>query len=88
MVGYKGSIKLAMRDELLGRFQTAGVQEGDILSPEWLHHEYLPSLTAKEERIFEEVIGEMITEGLIEYCGGVKPTYRLTKKGLLFLVSR
>lgn len=54
MVGYKGSIKMAIKDELLGRLQTTGAKEGAVLSPEWLHNFYLPSLTTKEEIFFAE----------------------------------
>jgi len=77
----KESIKLAIKDELLGRFREANAKAGDVLSPEWLHNEFLPTLSAKEEKALEEVVAEMITEGIIAYVGGAKPTYKLTKKG-------
>lgn len=78
---HKESIKLAIKDELLGRFRLSGAQRGDILSPEWLHDIYLPTLSAKEEKAFEEVISEMIVDGIIDYVNERKPSYRLTKKG-------
>jgi len=78
---HKESIKLAIKDELIGRFRTTNAREGDMLSPEWLHDVYLPTLSAKEERSFEEVISEMIVDGIICYESDRKPTYRLTKKG-------
>ena len=76
------AIKLAIRNELLGKFKSEKSKEGDILSRNWLYNDFLPSLTAKEEKALEEIIREMINEGLIEYISGVKPTYRLTKKGV------
>ena len=78
---HKESIKLAIKDELLGRFRIFKARKGDMLSPEWLHDVYLPTLNAKEEKAFEEVISEMIVDGIIEYVGSRKPSYSLTKKG-------
>ena len=77
----KEAIKLAIKDELLGRFRAANAREGDNLSPAWLHNEFLPTLSTKEEKALEEAVAEMIAEGIIEYVGGAKPTYKLTKKG-------
>lgn len=81
MAGYTDSIKASIRDELLSKFESTGAKAGDILAPQWLYDDYLPSLSNKEEKVFEGVIGEMIKEGLIENTGGPKPTYRLTAKG-------
>lgn len=78
---HKEAIKLAIKDELIGRFRTTNAREGDMLSPEWLHEVYLPTLGAKEEKAFEEVISEMIFDGIIEYVNDRKPSYRFTKKG-------
>lgn len=78
---HKESIKLAIKDELLGKFRISNARQGDILSPEWLHDVYLPTLSAKEEKAFEEVIGELIFDGIIEYVSTRKPSYKLTKKG-------
>lgn len=78
---HKESIKLAIKDELIGRFRATNALEGDMLSPGWLHDVYLPTLGAKEEKAFEEVISEMIFDGIIEYVHDRKPSYRLTKKG-------
>lgn len=77
----KEAVKMAIKDELLGRFRAGNAKAGDTLSPQWLHNDYLPTLSAKEEQALEEVIAEMISEGIIEYVGGAKPTYKLTKKG-------
>ena len=85
MSGYKESIKASIRDELLSKLKASGGREGDLLAPQWLYNEYLPSLSTKEEKVFEEVIGEMIKEGLVEYTGGPKPTYKLTNKGATVL---
>lgn len=78
---HKESIKLAIKDELIGRFKSSNARKGDILSPEWLHNDYLPTLSTKEANVFEKVIIEMIFDGIIEYVSDRKPTYRLTKKG-------
>jgi hypothetical protein len=81
MGGHKESIKSAIKDELIGRFRSSNARQGDILSPEWLHDIYLPTLSAKEAGAFEAVITEMIFDGIIEYVSDRKPSYRLTKKG-------
>ncbi|MEN8257588.1 MAG: hypothetical protein ABFS09_06970 [Thermodesulfobacteriota bacterium] len=78
---HKEAIKLAIKDELLGKFKAAKAGEGDMLSPEWLNKVYMPTLSAKEVMACEEIISEMITEGIIEYVGGRSPSYKLTKKG-------
>lgn len=78
---HREAIKLAIKDELLGRFRSGTAVEGATLSTEWLYNDFLPSLDQKEESALEEVIGEMIAEGLIEHVITPKPTYRLTKKG-------
>ncbi|HBI16520.1 MAG TPA: hypothetical protein DDY20_13610 [Desulfobulbaceae bacterium] len=80
-MGWKEKIKFAIKDKLMGRFRNTGAKAGDILSPEWLYNEYLTTLSPKEERILEEAVNEMIHQGLLEYAGGRKPSYRLTKKG-------
>ena len=78
---HKESIRLAIKDELIGRFKSSNARKGDILSPEWLYNDYLPTLSKKEANAFESVIVEMIFDGIIEYVSDRKPTYRLTKKG-------
>jgi len=77
----KERIKQAIRDELLGRFFSRNAQEGDTLAEDWLHEEFMPSLSKKEEQALEEVLAEMIAEGLIEHVHGRRPTFRLTAKG-------
>ena len=81
MSKHKESIKSAIKDELIGRFRFSNARKGDILSTEWLHNVYLPTLSAKEARAFEAVITEMIFDGIIEYVSDRKPSYKLTKKG-------
>lgn len=80
-MSWKEEIKLAIKDELMGRFRNTGAKAGDILSPEWLYNEYLLTLSPREEKILEEAVNELIREGLLEYAGGRKPSYRLTMKG-------
>lgn len=80
-MGGKDEIKFAIKNELMGRFRRAGAHAGDILSPEWLYNEYLPTLSPREEKILEKAVNELIREGLLEYAGGRKPSYRLTQKG-------
>jgi len=76
----KEAIKLAIRDELLGRCRMLRAKGEDVLAREWLYGEFLPSLSPKEEGALEETLAEMVTDGLIEYVSGPKPTYRFTKK--------
>ncbi|MCB2182630.1 MAG: hypothetical protein KQH63_11420 [Desulfobulbaceae bacterium] len=78
---HKEAVKLAIKDELIAEFRSSGARQGDMLSRQWLHDVYLPTLGPKEEKAFEEAISEMIYDGIIEYDGDRKPTYRLTKKG-------
>lgn len=75
------AIKLAIKDEFLGQFRHAQAKAGDVLSVAWLHDDFVPSLSTKEQQALEEVVSEMITAGLITYVGGPKPTYALTAKG-------
>lgn len=81
MGAQREAIKLAIKDELLGRFRSANAKAGDPLSPKWLYEDFMPTLSAKEEMALEETVGEMIAEGIIEYVGGSQPTYRLTQWG-------
>lgn len=75
------ALKLAIKDELLGKFRGVGAGEGALIPTGWLYDEFLPSLDKKEEQAMEETVAEMIREGIIEYVPGAKPTYRLTGKG-------
>ena len=77
----KDRIKLAIRDELLGRLISRQGKEEDLLEADWLYDEFLPSLSKKEEQALEEVLAEMVGEGLIEHVRSRRPTYRLTAKG-------
>ena len=77
----KDRIKLAIRDELLGRFLAKDDKEKEMLGADWLYDEFLPSLSKKEEEALEEVLAEMIGEGIIEHVRGRRPTYRLTARG-------
>lgn len=73
--------KLAIKDELLGKFRSIGGRPGALLPAAWLYDDFLPSLSAREEQALEETVAELIRAGLVEYVGGAKPTYRLTGKG-------
>lgn len=75
------ALKLAIKDELLGKFRNIGAGAGALLPADWLYDEFLPSLARKEEQALEEIVAEMINEGTIAYVPGAKPTYRLTDKG-------
>lgn len=77
----KESIKLAIKDEFLGRFRQMNAGEGDVLSMDWLYNDFLPSLSKKEEKILEETISEMINEGIIARADSRATTYQLTRKG-------
>lgn len=81
MGAQKEAIKLAIKDEFIGRFRQTNAQTGDILSVAWLYDDFLPSLSDKENQALEEVISEMLNDGLIKYIDGPKVTYALTKKG-------
>ncbi|OGQ85456.1 MAG: hypothetical protein A2512_00440 [Deltaproteobacteria bacterium RIFOXYD12_FULL_56_24] len=53
---------------------------GDLLPGTWLYDDFMANLSAKEQLTLEEIINEMIKDGLIAYVGGTKPTYALTQK--------
>lgn len=78
---HKEAIKMAIKDEFLGCFRKANAKPGDVLSTDWLYSDFLPSLSDKEHQALEEIISEMITEGIIKYIDGPKVTYALTQKG-------
>jgi len=78
----KEAIKMAIKDEILGRFRKMKAKSGDVLAPAWLYDDLMANLSAKEQRAFEEIVNEMIQQGLLEYVGGAKPTYAITQKGL------
>ena len=77
----KETNKLAIKDELLGRFKKTDAKPGETLSVTWLYDEFLPSLSKKEQSALEEAILEMIHDGLIEYVHTPKITYALSQKG-------
>ena len=81
MGAHSDKLKHAFKEEILAQFSSANAREGDALSPEWLHNEFMPNLGTKELKVLEETLAEMINQGIIEYAGGKKPTWRLTKKG-------
>ena len=81
MGSQKEAIKMAIKDEILGHFRETHANRGDVLSVSWLYDDFLPSLSDKENQAMEEVIAEMIHDGLLEYIDGPKATYALTKKG-------
>lgn len=81
----KEEIKLAIKNDLMGRFKRTTGKAGTVLSPDWLYNDFLVSLSPNEAKILEEAVNEMIHEGLIEFVDSRRPTYRLTKKGELSL---
>ena len=74
----KDRIRLAIREELLGRLTSGEDKKKKELSANWLYGEFLPSLNQKEVQALEEVLAEMIADGVIEHVRGRRPTYRLT----------
>ncbi len=76
------SIKMAIKDEFFAQFRKMQAKAGDTLSTSWLYDDFMSNLSAKEQKALEEIVSEMIQEGLIEYVGGAKPTYAITRKGL------
>ncbi|MEW6429318.1 MAG: hypothetical protein AB1568_14925 [Thermodesulfobacteriota bacterium] len=83
MTSGKSGRKAAIREELLARAAAGDVRTPGQLPADWLHEEFLPSLSAREARAVEEVLAEMIAEGLIEHVHvhGRRPTFRLTARG-------
>ena len=79
---HKEGIKTAIKDELIGRFRNMKAKAGDLLPVTWLYDDFMANLSAKEQLALEEIISEMIQEGLIAYVSGTKPTYALTQKGV------
>jgi len=81
MGAHKEAIKMAIKNEILCRFRKENAKPGDMLSVAWLYNDFLPSLSIKENQALEEILEEMIHEGLIKYIHGPKATYALTKEG-------
>lgn len=79
------ALKMAIKDELIGEFRLVGVRAGALIPIGWLYDDFLPSLSAKEERAMEETTAEMIQSGMISYVPGPQPTYQLTKQGAAML---
>ncbi|MDD3619171.1 MAG: hypothetical protein RBR09_12800 [Desulfobulbaceae bacterium] len=77
----KEEIKLAIKNDLMGHFKLTTGKAGAVLPPDWLYDDFLASLGADEKKILETAVSELIHDGLVEYVGGRRPTYRLTKKG-------
>ena len=82
---HKEGIKTAIKDEFIDHFRNMKAKAGDLLPVSWLYDDFMANLSAKEQLALEEIISEMIQEGLIEYVGGAKPTYTLTQKGVAVL---
>jgi hypothetical protein len=86
MGAQKEALKLAIKDEFLGRLRESydahGGDEGLTLSVKWLYEDFLPSLSVKEEAALEEIIAEMIQEGIIAVVNGRRTTFQLTRKGM------
>lgn len=76
------SIKMAIKNEFFAEFRRMQAKAGDTLPANWLYNDFMSNLSAKEQKALEEIVSEMIREGLIEYVGGAKPTYAITRKGL------
>lgn len=81
MTSGKSGRMAAIREELLARAAAGDVRTPGQLPADWLHEEFLPSLSAREARAVEEVLAEMLAEGLIEHVHGRRPTFRLTARG-------
>jgi hypothetical protein len=78
---HKEVIKLSIKNEIFEQFKQQKAQEGTLLAPKWLYEELLPTLSKKEMKALEEILSEMIHDGIIEHVQGKQPSYRLTKKG-------
>lgn len=82
---HREAIKTAIKDEILGHFRRRGAEPGDLLPASWLYDDFMASLSPQELKALEEVVSEMIHNGLITYVSGAKPTYAITDKGLNIL---
>lgn len=71
-----------IKNDLLDKFREIPARAGYILPPRWLSLTYLPTLNPKEQKLFENALNELITEGIVEYVQGVgMNTLKLTQKG-------
>lgn len=78
---HKEVVKLSIKNEILEQFNTQKAEEGTLLAVKWLYEEFLPTLSKKEMNALEEILVEMIHDGIIEHVKAQRPSYRLTKKG-------
>lgn len=78
---HKEIIKLSIKNEILEQFNAQNAEKGMLLAPKWLYEEFLPTLSKKEMNALEEILVEMIHDGIIEHVKEQRPSYRLTEKG-------
>jgi hypothetical protein len=72
--------KKTIKREILEKFRSMGEEEF-MLSPRWLHGQYLEGLTKEEKRLFRTAINELVSKGLIKQTGSPHSTLQLTEKG-------
>jgi hypothetical protein len=72
--------KKTIKREILEKFRSLGDEER-MLSPRWLHGQYLVGLTKEERRLFRTAINELVSNGLITQTGAPQATLKLTEKG-------
>lgn len=78
-------IKLSIKQEFFEQFGRQQARAGDALSVAWLYDDFLPTLSKKELVALEEILAEMVNEGIIEHVREKRSTYRLTSKGATLL---
>ena len=70
--------KQTIQEELLDKFRSLNAREGHVLPPRWLQIDYLAGLNPKEEKLFDEVVNDLISAGILSD----PPILRLTATGV------
>jgi len=72
--------KKMIKRDILEKFKELESEE-NILPDAWLKNEYLNRLNKHEKDIFEKAVGELASNGLVEYKAGVSLELKLTGLG-------
>lgn len=69
-----------IKRDILQRFRTM-IDDRLVLSGLWLRKEYINKLSNAEKETFEIAVGELASNGLLEYNKSPYSSLRLTEKG-------
>ncbi len=68
-----------IKNDILSKFKELNAGENHVIPPRWLSLIYFPTLNPKEQKVFEETIEDLITDGMVLPA---RDTIKLSKKGV------